>query len=184
MTKPHDEAGGSRDTAPDGTPGLAHANAAGAAARPTRRRPGLLLAAVTAAVVLALAAAAVVFLRGGSGGVSGSAPTAEPSATSSAVTPAAAQVGPVHQALHGIDATCHANGGGGKQTSLTRDVDTIIDFSRRYPDARFPIDDETGSTLSLLLVTRQSMRDCAPALAARVDRALPPDYRDAALTGS
>ncbi|MFF4728744.1 hypothetical protein ACFY3M_25990 [Streptomyces mirabilis] len=57
-------------------------------------------------------------------------------------------------------------------------------LSRRYPDARFPIDDETGTTLSLLLVTRQSMRDCAPALAVHVDRALPSDYRDAGLTGS
>ncbi|MEU0680133.1 MULTISPECIES: hypothetical protein [Streptomyces] len=91
---------------------------------------------------------------------------------------------PVHDALHTIDARCRAKGGDVEQAALTRDVDTIIDFSRRYPDARFPIDDETGRTLSLLLVTRQSLRDCAPALAARVDRALPSDFRDRAATAS
>ncbi|KPC71789.1 hypothetical protein ADL35_32930 [Streptomyces sp. NRRL WC-3753] len=143
-----------------------------------------MLSAVAATVVVALAAAAVVALRDGSGRGGGSSTAVEPSPTVAFVTPPTAQVRPVHEALHDIDAACGTNGGHSGRTSLTRDVDTVIDFSRRYPEARFPIDDETGSTLSLLLVTRQSMRDCAPALAARVDRALPPDYRDAALTGS
>ena len=157
-------------------------SAAEAAAPPLSRRAGLLLSVVAATVVLALATSAVVALRGGSGGGTGSAATAEPSATASFVTPPSAQVRPVHEALHDIDAVCRAKDKSARQTTLTRDVDTIIEFSRRYPDARFPIDDETGTTLSLLLVTRQSMRTCAPALATRVDGALPPDFRDPAAT--
>ncbi|WP_280909020.1 hypothetical protein [Streptomyces sp. SAI-090] len=184
MTTPHDDEDGGRDTAVDGTPDPAHDNGVGTAAHPARRRPGL-RPTVAAAVVVALTAAVVLALRDGSGGGGRSAATTEPSPSASAVTPPAAQVRPVHEALHDIDAVCRAEGGGGgEQASLTRDVDTIIDFSRRYPDARFPIDDETGSTLSLLLVTRQSMRECAPDLGARVDRALPSDFRDRALTAS
>lgn len=184
MTRRHDEDDGDRATAPDGTPDPADGNATGTAVRPARRRPGLLLSAVAATVAVALAAAAVVALRDGSGRDSGTSTAAGPTPTASFVTPPTAQVRPVHQALHDIDATCRAKAGDGERTSLTHNVDTIIDFSRRYPEARFPIDDEAGSTLSLLLVTRQSMRDCAPALAIRVNRVLPPDYRDAALTGS
>lgn len=184
MTRRHDEGDGDHATAPDGTPDPADDTATGADARPDRRRPRLLLSAVAAAVVVALAAAAVVALWGGSGRGSGSSTVAEPTPTGSFATPPTAQVRPVHQALHDIDATCRAKARDGERTSLTHNVDTIIDFSRRYPEARFPIDDETGSTLSLLLVTRQSMRECAPDLAIRVDRALPPDYRDAALADS
>ncbi|MEU0023575.1 hypothetical protein ABZ173_38790 [Streptomyces rochei] len=174
MTPPHDEEHG-RPGAPPGTPGSETEDAA----LSPRRRPGLLLSVVAATVVVALAVAAVVALRSGSGGASGSAATAEPSPTTPFVTPPAAQVRPVHEALHDIDAICRAKDKGrdGKQTSLTRDIDTIIDFSLRHPNARFPIDDETGSTLSLLLVTRQSMRTCAPTLVPRLDQALPPDFR-------
>ena len=175
MTPPHDEPDGHRGT----TPG-----AADRTDRPSRRRPGLLPPTVAAAMLLALATAAVLALRDGSGGGSEPTATAAPSARAASVTPPTAQVRPVHEALHDIDARCRAEGGDAEQTALTRHVDTIIDFSRRYPDARFPIDDETGRTLSLLLVTRQSLRDCAPALAARVDRALPPDFRDRAATAS
>ena len=165
---------------PDGIPGSAPATAPEDTGRSARRGPGLLLWAVAATVAGALAVAGVVAVRDRSGGSSGSAATATASAAAPAVTPPAARVRPVHEALHDIDATCRATvkGESGKQASLARDADTVITFSRRYPNARFPIDDETGTTLSLLLVTRQGLRDCAPALAARVDRALPPDFRD------
>jgi len=146
--------------------------------RNSRRRPDLLLSAVAATVALALVVAAVVALRDRSGGGGGAAIGAVASRAAPAVTPPAAQVRPVHEALHDIDATCRAKGQSGEQTSLARDADTVIAFSQRYPDARFPIDDETGTTLSLLLVTRQGLRGCAPVLAARVNQALPLDFRD------
>ncbi|MBP0456040.1 hypothetical protein [Streptomyces montanisoli] len=89
------------------------------------------------------------------------------------------QVRPVHQALHDIGAKCPPDAGSSSATSLTRDVDRILAFAHAYPHARFAVDDETGSTLSLLLVTRQAMRTCAPAEAGRVNQALPVAYREA-----
>lgn len=113
MTTPHDEddGDGDRATAPDDTIDPADDNATGTAVRPARRRPGLLLSAVAATLVVALATAAVVALRDGSGRSSGSSTAAEPTPTASFVTPPTAQVRPVHQALHDIDATCRAKAG-------------------------------------------------------------------------
>ncbi|MFF6829845.1 hypothetical protein [Streptomyces longwoodensis] len=182
MTRHHAGEDGRPGTAPDGIPDPARDD--DAAGAPPRRGQGLLLSAGAATVALAFVIAAVVALRDGSDGGSRSAATARPSATAAAVTPPGTQVRPVHEALHGIDAICRTKSGRVKQASLARAADTVIDFSRRYPNARFPIDDETGTTLSLLLVTRQGLRDCAPALAARVDRALPPDFRDPSATPS
>jgi hypothetical protein len=172
-----------RDAAPDGIPGPASATPAEDTGRTSRRRPDVLLPAVVATVALALAVAAVVAQRDRSGG-GGAAVGAAASSAAPAVTPPVGQVRPVHEALHDIDATCRAKGQSGEQTSLARDADTVIAFSRRYPDARFPIDDETGTTLSLLLVTRQGLRDCAPVLTARVNQALPLDFRDPIATPS
>ncbi len=46
---------------------------------------------------------------------------------------------------------------------IASDVDIIIAFSARYPVGRFPIDDETATASSLLLVTLEAGKDCAPA---------------------
>lgn len=53
----------------------------------------------------------------------------------------------------------------------------MLDFARRYPSVSFPIDDETGTTVSLLAVVRDEVRTCAPSLAGAVDAALPKPYR-------
>lgn len=179
MTTPRAEEGDGRVTAQDGTPGAARDTEA--ASPPPRRSRGLLPPTIAATAALAFVIAAMMALRNGP---AGSAATAAPSATAIGVTPPAAQVRPVHEALHDIDATCTTKSARGKQTSLARDADTVIDFSRSYPNARFLIDDETGTTLSLLLVTRQGLRDCAPVVAARVDQALPPDFRDPTMAPS
>lgn len=63
------------------------------------------------------------------------------------------------------------------RSRLDRDVDAVLAFAQRYPEATFPIDDETGRSLTLLFTTRQALRTCAPAAAARVDRAMPQQYR-------
>jgi hypothetical protein len=85
----------------------------------------------------------------------------------STAPPAAVQV--AHHALHDIGAECI------KPTpdlqTITADVDSIISFAKRYPVGRFPIDDETATASSLLLVTREAVNDCAPAEAERLDAA-------------
>lgn len=99
------------------------------------------------------------------------------------IRPPADQVRPVHDALHDIDARCDRKAAASSdQGPLQRDADRVVAFSRRYPNARFPIDDESGTTLSLLLVTRQGLRICAPEAAATVDQALPAEFRASAST--
>ncbi|WP_137121303.1 hypothetical protein [Segeticoccus rhizosphaerae] len=88
----------------------------------------------------------------------------------------------VHQALHVLARNCPS----GKPVHQTNHgdrvgvaVNTILGFARDHPDARFVIDDENGTTLELLVVTREQLRSCAPSLLGRVDRTLPPSYRTA-----
>jgi hypothetical protein len=96
-----------------------------------------------------------------------------------ASTPPAAEVQRIHDALHNMDTWCTAGAVNRSQPEIERAVDLILSFAQRHPQARFPIDDETGSTLSLLLTTRQELRTCAPTAATRVDRALPPEFQGA-----
>ena len=81
----------------------------------------------------------------------------------------------MHLALHDIGDKCAPEFDTGVRRRLSAETDVILDFARRYPVARFRIHDETGSALSLLLVARNELRECSPADAVRVDRALPPD---------
>lgn len=103
------------------------------------------------------------------------APTAASGPTAAPVLLPAAEVQDVHDALHDIDSRCQPGRVGGNE--VDRDADVILGFAQRYPDAIFPVDDETGRTLSLLLTARQGLQICADATADRIDRALPPRYR-------
>ena len=87
----------------------------------------------------------------------------------------AAEIQAAHDALHHIGTECAAPGDSGPD--VASDVTTITEFATRYPVGRFPIDDESGTSVSLLLVTRQALEDCAPAEAARVNALLPSELR-------
>lgn len=83
----------------------------------------------------------------------------------------------VHRALHAIGRICES-GDTSERTALVRpQIETILGFARRFPDVSFPIDDETGSTVALLIVTRDGVRTCAPSLMGKVNGALPPEYQ-------
>lgn len=84
-------------------------------------------------------------------------------------TAPAADVQVIHNALHDIGAQCLE--GNPDLGIIASDVDLIIAFSQRYPVGRFPIDDETATAPSLLLVTREAVKECAPAQVARLDAA-------------
>lgn len=88
----------------------------------------------------------------------------------------------IHRALHVLARNCPS----GERPPRTDHpgrvgvaVDTILRFARNHPDARFAIDDENGTTLELLVVTREQLGSCAPSQVGRVARALPPPYRTA-----
>lgn len=79
------------------------------------------------------------------------------------------EVRTVHDALHDIGKRCRSGRIDRQQRAkAAADVDAILTFARRYPVGRFQIDDETSTAPGLLLVTRQALRSCDPALAARV----------------
>ncbi|MFE1310495.1 hypothetical protein [Streptomyces sp. NPDC058755] len=137
--------------------------------------PGAVVLVATVVVAVGLGAAALA-MRQGSSRSAGSASGAA-GATASPAVPPAADVRPVHEALHDIDARCKPEADREARVRLRADADVIVAFARRYPNAAFPVDDETGRTLSLLLVARQSLRGCDATATARVDGALPDQFR-------
>jgi hypothetical protein len=128
-------------------------------------------AAGTGAVLLALLVWAAMSPPAGVRDAAGSLPPS-PEPTVSAT---AAEIQAAHDALHHIGEECAAPGD--TSPDVATDVATITAFAARYPVGRFPIDDETGTAVSLLLVTRQALEGCAPEEAARVAALLPPELR-------
>ena len=88
------------------------------------------------------------------------------------------EVNRIHAALHDIGARCGpAAADPATLQQLAADVEVIVSFAQRYPDALFTIDDETGRSLSLLLVARDETAICAPVASQRADSALPAQFR-------
>ena len=87
-----------------------------------------------------------------------------------------AAVKPVHRALHTLGRVCRPGAVTDQVSRARRPVAVILDFARRYPNVSFPVHDETGTTLSLLFVARSEVQSCAPALTARVERLIPPEF--------
>ena len=96
-----------------------------------------------------------------------------PQATESLATE---QAEPVHRALHALGSACRRDPDGRRQDVL-RTLDVITTFVARHPTARFPVDDESGTTLALLFVVRDELRTCAPTLVNDIDRLIPAEYR-------
>ena len=86
------------------------------------------------------------------------------------------QVRDVHRALHRIGDEC-SDPGSDTEAVVNQEVSVILSFTRRHPDARFEIDDESGTPLALLLVLQDELPVCAPAVVPRVEELLPRDLR-------
>jgi hypothetical protein len=91
----------------------------------------------------------------------------------------ASEVERIRTALHDMGARCTPGADSVTQQQIGADVDVLISFAGRYPDARFTIDDETGRALDLLLIARDEMQTCAPAAAQRANQLLPSQFRTA-----
>ncbi|MDX5961893.1 hypothetical protein SIM91_00765 [Rhodococcus opacus] len=107
---------------------------------------------------------------------------ASPTDAGSAAPPAEAER--AHAALHDMAALCAPDTDEAAQRRIESDVDLLVAFTRAYPDANFPIDDETGRSPGLLLIARKEMQVCAPTAAAHANAALPPQFRDDPATGA
>jgi hypothetical protein len=96
-----------------------------------------------------------------------------PGTFGSASTATAQEIDVAHAALHAIGDQCRESDP--DPVAIATSVDAIIDFARRYPEGRFPIDDETATATTLLIVTREAVTDCAPSEVAKIDAAIPSD---------
>ena len=85
----------------------------------------------------------------------------------------------VHETFHRLDSICNRRRA--DEPVLERAVERFITLYRRYPADRFrmKIDDETGTTLSAILVLRDELSRCSPRTAAPIDPVLPPRIRRA-----
>ena len=85
----------------------------------------------------------------------------------------------VHATFHRLDSICAR--GRANEPALERVVARFVSLYRRYPSDRFrmKIDDETGSTLSTILVLRNELLWCSPRTAAPIDAVLPSRIRRA-----
>lgn len=106
----------------------------------------------------------------------------EDSSGSSLAVPRPKQVAPLpavrrlHRAVHTLGRSCTPRSSTEETTRARRSVGAILDFARRYPTVRFRIDDEIGTTLSLLFVARDAVRPCAPDLVPSLERLIPAEY--------
>lgn len=143
-----------------------------------RRRVAAVLLGAVGPMAAAIASIVVLAWMAGGGP-----PTTETGRSSSSQTPEPTSKAPsqevsrLHQALHGLASECQKEEPARSVPRIDRSVDIVLSFARRYPEGRFAIDDETGNRLSLLLATHDDLRTCAPAAAARLNQALPPEFR-------
>lgn len=84
----------------------------------------------------------------------------------------------VHRALHAMARACKQPVATPDPASVRRPLSTMKEFARDFPNAGFTIDDESASTLALLIVLRSELQDCDPTLVPGVEELVPPEYRD------
>lgn len=104
--------------------------------------------------------------------------TAESTLPTPTQFPPRARVEEAHRALHAMGRACETPGSTRDPAAVARPVEVMERFARDFPDGGFTIDDEPGSTLSLLVVLRYELQTCDPSLVVSVERLLPPRYRD------
>ena len=92
--------------------------------------------------------------------------------------PPRARVEQVHRALHTMGRACKQSEATREPDAVRRPVAVMEEFARDYPTGGFRIDDEPGSTLSLLVVLRSELQACEPSLLPSVEALIPDEYRD------
>lgn len=92
--------------------------------------------------------------------------------------PPQSRVAATHRALHALGRACKQPLAIREPASVRRPVVVMEKFARDYPDGGFTMDDEPGSTLSLLIVLRYELQDCAPSLVPGVEGLIPRQFRE------
>lgn len=92
--------------------------------------------------------------------------------------PPPGRVAAMHRALHAMGRACQQPVRHRDPQSVLKPVAVMEQFARDYPKGGFSIDDEAGTTLSLMVVLRNELQNCDPSLVAGVEKLLPPRFRD------
>lgn len=91
--------------------------------------------------------------------------------------PPRARVEAAHQALHALGRACKAPSANFTRERVRHPLDAIERFADDYPGGGFSMDDEPGSTLTLLIVVWDSLKECDPSFAPEIERLIPEQYR-------
>lgn len=92
--------------------------------------------------------------------------------------PPKARVEEAHRALHAMGRACEKPSSTRDPAAVRQPVEVMERFARDFPNGGFTIDDEPGSTLSLLVVLRYELQNCDPTLVPSVEELLPTRFRD------
>lgn len=87
------------------------------------------------------------------------------------------RVDEAHKALHALGRACEAPMLSRKPEQIRAPLDLIEGFATDYPSGGFSMDDEPGSTLALLVVVWDELKNCDPAYVPEVERLFPAKYR-------
>lgn len=92
-------------------------------------------------------------------------------------SPPVERVEQAHRALHALGRACETSGAKRRPGVLPHTVRVIERFAVDYPNGGFAMDDESGTTLALLVVVRFELQGCEPSLARRIEALIPDQYR-------
>lgn len=144
------------------------------------RRP--MIAVVAALGVLGILAVSVLALY--SRATTDAAPPPSPDAQVAPATlpsptqhPPRGRVETAHQALHALGRGCETPLAQRKPRAVSEPLKVIETFATDFPGGGFTVDDESGTTLALLLVVWNQLKTCEPSLVPQIERLIPAQYR-------
>jgi hypothetical protein len=86
------------------------------------------------------------------------------------------RVAAAHRALHDLHRACATPLLDRDPEQVLSPLDLIIRFAVDFPRGGFRMDDETGSTLGLLIIVWDAVKNCDPVLAPMVEELIPAEY--------
>lgn len=87
------------------------------------------------------------------------------------------RVDQAHKALHALGRACETPMLSRKPEQIRAPLDVIEGFATDYPSGGFSMDDESGSTLALMVVVWNGLKNCDPAYLPEIERLIPAQYR-------
>lgn len=91
--------------------------------------------------------------------------------------PPKARVDSAHKALHALGRACKTPLAQRDPETVRRPLGLIEIFATDFPSGGFRIDDESGTTLTLLIVVWDELKTCDPSLVPAVEELIPAEYR-------